>query len=101
MRSIERWLRASRRGCRRRNRRSAPSRKTELRLAEVERQPDIVLGDRSPPRFRMQDVVELGVLELRRERVIVLKAVRQHREPPREALGAPDSAQASLGAVID
>src|SRR5436305_8522209 len=59
-----------------------------------ERQADVVFGERRRRRARMDEVVELGALHLLAERAGLGELVHQRREPPREALGAPDAAQA-------
>ena len=70
-------------------------------VAEVERQADVVLGDGARGVLRVEQVVELGVLQLRADRAVVGKAVHERREPPREALGPPDAAQAALRVGVE
>ena len=65
-------------------------------VAEVERQADVVLGDGARGVLRVEQVVELGVLQLGADRTAVGKAVHERGEPPREPLGPPDAAQAAL-----
>src|SRR6476646_9407470 len=50
---------------------------------------------------KVDEVVELGGLHLLAERAGLRELVHQRREPPREALGAPDPAQAARGVVVD
>src|SRR5574343_1948418 len=72
-----------------------------LFVAEVQRQTDVVFGDRARARLAVDQVVEFGFLELLRDLAFAREAGHQLGEPPREALGAPDAAQAALGVAVD
>src|ERR1035441_5409839 len=66
-----------------------------------ERQPDVVLGQRRRGRLGVHQVVELGVLDPLAERSRLGKLVHERGEPPREAFGAPDAAQAPFGVAVE
>src|SRR5688500_18095626 len=52
--------------------------------AEVQGQPDIVLGQRLRGRVGVDEVVQLRLLELLPDRAVLRKAMHQAGEPPRE-----------------
>ena len=55
---------------------------------ELERQPDIILGERRRRRTRVEDVIQLGGLHLGLEG-LVREGVQERGHPPGKALGFP------------
>ncbi len=60
----------------------APQAREIRSLREVERETDVVLGDRARARFGMKQIFELRVLEFGSDGPAVGKAMHQRREPP-------------------
>ena len=60
-----------------------------LERRQLERQADVVLGQRGRAGGRARDVVELGLLHAQLERVVARVAVQRARHPPGEALRLP------------
>src|SRR5450631_3817178 len=69
--------------------------------ARFEWQADVVFGHRGRGRFRLDQVVQFGVLKFLSDRSGVRESVHERSEPPREARGLPDTTQTSRRILVE
>src|SRR5215472_17707590 len=67
----------------------------------LERQADVVLGERGHAGARAGDVVELGKLHAALEWRVIIEPMQQRRHPPGEALRLPYALEADVGITVE